>query len=717
MKTLKQINQRFRHSIASGLMGLSLVAFPFLSEAVIKLNPLFAENGNVNAARLAISAEEKRVVYIADPGALGIFELFSVPASGGTPITISGSLVTGGNVTEVRVTADGKQAVFLADKEVNGKVELYSVPVTGGLLTKLTSFPDNNRDVTSFKLTPDSLKVVYISDELIDNKNELFSIGVNGSGSTRISAIMGDDRDVTDFKISANSSRVIYQANKDAILSSELYSVTVLGGGFAKLNPNLGVFQNVTEFQVDALSSNIVYRANQDNFNTFEIYSVPIAGGIVNKVNPPLAGNILVNGFDISPDGLKVVYIADQDVVGKDELYVAPISGGGAFTKLTSLNPTTDVVSAKISPDGKYVVYRADQDLDNQVELYSRELNVILAQPVKISGPLVNVASDVKNPILFSADSQFVFYRADQDVLNENELFRTSIKGVNVTQLNTPLIAGGNVIDYQLNPNRPSGDQLIYLATQDAVNSVELYSVGFEPLSDFDGDGKNDILLKKGKTLSIVSRNEQNVFELKNIITPLLTSQKVDAANDLNGDARPELVLRKVDQLSVATVRKDLQSELSVVQLPVLEPGFFFKASGRVQGEKVLIAARGGKKLRIFYGANVTAHTNSSLFEVVGFGEVQNTPSILLKQNRLIFAQPLTINSNQVNVGIPFNVGKLPKKFLAKGSGIFLNASNNVELVASKGRRVHIIPLPINTNLINIAVFTNTIPVNIVGPK
>ena len=718
MKNFKQFNKRFRHYIVFGFIGLSFMAFPFFSKAVVKLNPIFAENGNASSIRLALATEDKRVVYIADPGALGIFELFSVPAGGGISTVISGPLIIGGQVIDVRVTADGKQAVFIADKEVDEKLELYSVSTTGSNLVKLTSFPDNNRDIASFKLTPDGLNVVYISDELVDDKNELFSVGINGSGKIRINAIMPDDRDVSDFKISANSSRVVYQANRDNILSFELYSVTVVGPGFIKLNPNLNANQNVTDFQIDALSSNVVYRADQDNDNVFELYAVPITGGVTTKINPPLIGDISANDFDITPDGSQVVYIADKDIIGQEELYVSPITGGGIFTKLTALlNPFSDVFSAKISPDGKYVVYRADQDVDNQAELYSRVLNVVFAQSVKISPPLVSIASDVRNPIQFSADSQFVFYRADQDVLNENELYRVAVKGGNVTQISTPLITGGDLIDYQLNPNRPSGDQLVYLAKQDAINRIEVYSIGFEPLSDFDGDGKNDILLKQGKTLSFLSRNIQNVFELKNIITPLLSSQKVDAVNDLNGDTRPELVLRKGNQISVATVKTDLQNELSQVVVPVLEPKFFFKASGRINGEQILITAKGSKKLKIFYSTNEIAHTNSSAFKVVGFGEFQGFPSILLKQNRLIFAQPLIINSNQVNVGAPFNIGKLPKKLLAKGSGYFLNANENVELVASKGKKIHILPLPIDTNIINIAIFTNNSPVKVVGPK
>jgi Tol biopolymer transport system component len=697
-------------------MGISLLALPFSIHAAIRLNPEFAENGSVISARYALASENKRVVYVADPGALGIFELFSVPVNGGEPIKLSGNLTVGGNVGQVEVTSDGKHAVFVADKDVDGKFELYSVPTAGGLITKLTTFADD-RDVNDFALTPSGTRVVYISDELVDEKRELFSIGVDGTNPVHINGPFADDRDIFTFVISPNGSRVIYRANQDIDTSTELFSVVTTGGGLAKLNPNFVANRDVLDMVIDNAGSNVVYRADQDTDGQFELYAVPIAGGVVNKVNPPVAGSVN-NGYQISPDGSKVVYRADQNTIGVIELFVAPITGGGAFTQLnTALVAGGNVSSVLISPDGKFVVYRADQDVDNQTELYSRALDVVLATPIKLNPPLANIGSDVNGQVAISANSQFVIYHADQDILGEDEIYRVPIQGGTAIQLNDPLVATGTVFDFRLNQTRPNADQLIYIANQDFANRVELYAVGFDPLSDFDGDNKNDILFKRGKTLSFLTRNSSNQFEVKNIITPLLGRQKVNTANDLNGDKRPDIVLRRAGQQSVIAVQKDLNSELSKVELPTLEPKFRFKASNRVNGEQLLVAAKGLRKLRLFLGTNVVAHTNATPMEVVGFGDYQGLPSMILKSGRTLFAQSLNINGNQVTVGEPINLGKLPKPFIPKATGSFLSVNDNVEVVATKGKKVHIFPLPVDTNSLGIPIFTNNIPINVVGPR
>ncbi|MBX7158623.1 MAG: hypothetical protein K1X66_09595 [Verrucomicrobiae bacterium] len=697
-------------------MGLGFLALPFSMQAVIRLNPEFAENGSVNSERFALASGNKRAVYVADPGALGIFELFSVPINGGDSIKLSGNLTVGGNVGQVEVTSDGTKAVFLADKDIDGKFELYSVPTTGGLLTKLTIFPDD-RDVFNFALTPGGSRVVYVSDELVAGKRELFSIGVDGSNPVHINGPLADDRDIFTFIISRNGSRVIYRANPDIITSTELFSVVTTGGGLAKLNPNFVANRDVLDMAIDNPGSNVVYRADQDADDQFELYAVPIAGGIATKINPPVVGDV-ANGYQISPDGSKVVYRADQNNIGVIELFVAPITGGGAFTQLNSaLVAGGDVLSMAISPDGKFVVYRADQDVDNQNELYSRALDSILATPIKLNPTLANASSDVNIPFVISGNSQYVIYSADQDVLGEDEIYRVPIQGGTAVQFNAPLVATGTVLDFRVNSDRPNADQLLYIANQDFANRVELYAIGFDPISDFDGDNKNDILIKRGKTLSFLTRNSSNQFEIKNIITPLLANQKVNTANDLNGDKRPDIVLRKAGQQSVIAVQTDLTSELSKVQLPTLEPKFRFKASGRVNGEQVLVAAKGLKKLRFFVGTNMVAHTNVNPFQVVGFGDYQGVPSLILRAGKFIHAQALNVAPNQITLGEPVNLGRLPKNFVPKATGSFLKVNDNVEVVATKGKKVHVFPLPVDTNSLGIAIFTNNVPINVVGPR
>jgi hypothetical protein len=80
----------------------------------------------------AISPDSQRVVFRGDAEIEGQIELWSTPIAGVRPVRLSGSMVTGGNVSYFVNSPVGDQVVFRADRESPGVHELWRTPSTGG---------------------------------------------------------------------------------------------------------------------------------------------------------------------------------------------------------------------------------------------------------------------------------------------------------------------------------------------------------------------------------------------------------------------------------------------------------------------------------------------------------------------------------------------------------------------------------------------------------
>jgi hypothetical protein len=122
-------------------------------------------------------------------------ELFSARTDGrAPPVKLNGPLVPGGDVTYPgslggvsgvyllpRISADGRRVVYLADADTNGVNELYAVPIDGSgpAVAVCGPFPSGGDALTTngrpaFALTPDGSGVVYIGDQEQDGRHELF---------------------------------------------------------------------------------------------------------------------------------------------------------------------------------------------------------------------------------------------------------------------------------------------------------------------------------------------------------------------------------------------------------------------------------------------------------------------------------------------------------------------------------------------------------------
>jgi WD40 repeat protein len=222
-------------------------------------------------------------------------------------------------------------------------------------------------------------------------------------------------------------------------------------------------------------SGSVVYLADQNAVGVFELFLASSGA----RLTPPLIPGGNVTSFALTPDKTAVVYIADQTTNDVFELYQVSIATPGVSVKLngTLIPPQGDVASFAITPDGTSVVYLADQRIDQVFELYrvlfSNPGSSTLLNPALSGGQTVNQSA--VTPFAVTPDSTKVVYIANQDLLNPNvnELYQVSFSNpLNSTKLNSPLVAGGNVVNFAIAPNSVS---VVYLADEVIDQVFEIF--------------------------------------------------------------------------------------------------------------------------------------------------------------------------------------------------------------------------------------------------
>jgi hypothetical protein len=379
------------------------------------------------------------------------------------------------------VASSGQTVIYRADQNTVGVLELFLASSGIRLNPPLIA----GGSVQSFALTPDGAAVIYIADQEQNDVFELYRVSLAAPGtSTKLNpplalcglgpAICGD---VTEFAITPDNSAVVYMADQTADDVFELFRTLLASTGNSKLNPNFTAGQNVDAFAVLPNSTGVIYRANQNTPGAKELYRVlfttaPLTDRLI--TSPPLLSGQNVGKFTPTPDSANVVYIANRPVAFN--LFIVPAGGGGDL-QLNSPSPpnaNSNVSDFAVTPDSLSVVFRADQDIDQVDELY----RTIIAQAptnTKLNPPL----SFGKKVTVFGVipDSSGVVYVADQTTVDVFELFRTVFSGGN-SQVNPPFVGFEDVVDFVLLPNSTG---VVYKADQniDAVNEIYRAIFGF----------------------------------------------------------------------------------------------------------------------------------------------------------------------------------------------------------------------------------------------
>lgn len=281
---------------------------------------------------------------------------------------------------------------------------------------------------------------------------------------------------------SSPTPQIIFIADKETNSTNELYWTDLSGDSPIKLNGSLAAGRDVSSAIISHDASKVAYTADQDSGeDDFELYVVNTDGTDRVKVSGTLVAGGDVGGYEFSPDVSKIAYTADQDTDEISELYVVNIDGTNATKISGNLGAEGDVtfLYGMWSPDSSKLYYLADQDTDEVQELYV--VNADGTENVKVSGAMVaGGAVSFVSPV-WSPDSAKLVYIADQETDGTEEVYVVDADGNNNTKVSAAMIAGGFINDILWNADSTR----IYYTTSQIVgdDNVRLYQV--------DADGSN----------------------------------------------------------------------------------------------------------------------------------------------------------------------------------------------------------------------------------
>src|SRR5262245_9760432 len=263
--------------------------------------------------------------------------------------------------------------------------------------------------------------------------------------------------------------------------------VPLAGAQVRKLSGPLGPGRDVIQFAVTPDGQRAVYRADADRDQVFELYSVSTDGlGAAVKLHAALPSGRTVFGFVLDLYGTRVVYHSNPVASGKVELFSVPADASLAPVRLNDpIDMFTGGVQTiglfgeplyAVTPDGARVIFVAAIELSSaKPDIYSAPIDgstpAIRLNPTIVNGHISNTSH-----FRISANSSRVVYEATQDTPDVVELYSVPIDGSSpAVKLNGALVAGGNVVTDAFAISADSS-RVVYLADQDNDRVNELYS-------------------------------------------------------------------------------------------------------------------------------------------------------------------------------------------------------------------------------------------------
>ena len=397
-------------------------------------------NGSGELDDFTYSPDGAQIAYLADADTPLAFEIFAKPIGDIAPAPkITGNLAAPAQAEPFRYTPDGTSIVYVAEQDTLGTKEIYVAPAEGGPGTRLNGPLPPGGQVNpladrTFAITSDSSRVVYLASERDAETNELWVVDIASPGqSRRISDTLTADGDVTDFLITPDDATVIYLADQAEDEVPELWRVSIDGGSATRLSGDLesgmpALVSVQTDFRLSADGARVVYRADQeiDAIPSLSLYSAPLNGGGSIHLSEQIGSEVAVRSFRISPTSERVAYWADAGVNEPAELYVTPIDQMSGSRRINTDLPEDSQVEPdyRFTDDGNFLVYRADQRLFDQEELYTAPADGSQG-PARISRDLT-VGGEVS---AFALAGLRVVYRATSDDLTATELYSVPVTG------------------------------------------------------------------------------------------------------------------------------------------------------------------------------------------------------------------------------------------------------------------------------------------------
>jgi hypothetical protein len=155
-------------------------------------------NSAVTAFRWA--PDSSQIAYVSDEIVIGDSELFTTRPTAPLVTKISGSLVTGGDVSnEFEWAPNSFQIAYIADQITDDVLELYTSTPDGSVNNMVSAPMVAGGDVNTFRWAPDTSGIGYIADQVTDMVDELFASLPDGDMNTKLSGTLVNGGDVSAF--------------------------------------------------------------------------------------------------------------------------------------------------------------------------------------------------------------------------------------------------------------------------------------------------------------------------------------------------------------------------------------------------------------------------------------------------------------------------------------------------------------------------------------
>ncbi len=280
-------------------------------------------------------------------GAFGGSDLWTVPASGGFPVSLG---VEMGEIAflqshQPKYSPDGRWVSYVSNR--SGPAELYARSLVDGTEKQLTRLGGR---INSYSWSPDSRAIAFAGDKF--GQYDVWTVAVPGGDVVRLT----NDRRYDVFPSwTPDGRRVVYARMDDRWLDHEVLELDARGAGEPRLIvKDVGFFDyqaggNFGYPLVSPDGSTLLFRSHRSGWINYWV--VPVRGGAPRRIAAEAANQ---SGARWSPDGKSILYLALWN--GTQDLRVVD-AAGGAPRVVSKPAEMGLVANAEWSPDGTRVSF------------------------------------------------------------------------------------------------------------------------------------------------------------------------------------------------------------------------------------------------------------------------------------------------------------------------------------------------------------------------
>lgn len=298
------------------------------------------------------------------------YELWSVNFDGTSKTKISGAMVSGGGVyifnTKWVLSADNSKVIFIADKTVDNVDELWSVNLDGTGLTKLSGVLVSNGDVQS--LYSQSNNTIFQADKDTDTVNEYYLAKNDGSSLFKLHpALSAGGTAKIYFPETTTSDRLITFVSTNGTAAKELYSIKTDGTDLKVISVALGANDSISDIVRSYINDWVIYSVYNSSTYIKKIYRCNSDGSNTILLNDNSSGSLELFGITRDDKSL-IVTDFDEDNFSEKVYFLDSVNFNKVLNGYYPSHPDGVIDNMELLPNNQLL-------LKNNCSLYEIKTN------------------------------------------------------------------------------------------------------------------------------------------------------------------------------------------------------------------------------------------------------------------------------------------------------------------------------------------------------